>query len=464
MAMITKSIPLLSGDNYLQWRERMKALLMTRKLWEAVVGFKNDDEELIKDPEQFDSIQRQKDEDAQIIILQGVDDEFVGDIKNEPTAQRRWKALEVLHCDYSSVDISTLFGELFAMKKTDAVTIRQYLSQAEGLMDKIVEAGVKLPDDVKAALLLPGLPEKKYGALKTQFRVEDKTLSYLNVKARLIKFGRQDEMIKVKVQEEDVADAHKVSVKLQKGKSSNNNKGSDLYKGSDSYNSRSGVSNKFSKTIRCYKCGESGHGLRECTNRVKCFKCDKFGHISTDCQEKRTERKDDRASGSMVTASMQETANRAAAMVVSSKKRFGKFLDSCASHHMCPHKEWFVEIKESRIKAVNQGDESELPVEGEGRVVIPMASGWTITFEGVLFVPNLGSTLISVGQLTKKGYRLAFAGDEAAVLSKDGKEIMFKALSIGTIYVIQTLDNGVANVVSGPSCGIINKVENESEL
>ena len=39
--------------------------------------------------------------------------------------------------------------------------------------------------------------------------------------------------------------------------------------------------------IRCYRCGESGHHIRDCkSDEKKCYKCGKAGHLSIDCKGK----------------------------------------------------------------------------------------------------------------------------------------------------------------------------------
>lgn len=202
--MMTKTIPILNETNYLTWRESMKAFLITRKLWEAIQGFPNEDGEAT-DFDEFTAAEKQKDEEAQIVILQGVEDQLLADIAKQKTARDRWLALEKVHCDYSSVDVASLFYEISVSRKDATTTMRQYTGKLEETMEKIVDAGVDFPDGVRAALLLPGLPRKKYEGLISQFRVEDKTLSYLHVKSRLIRFAKQEEIGKARTQEEATA-------------------------------------------------------------------------------------------------------------------------------------------------------------------------------------------------------------------------------------------------------------------
>ena len=58
----------------------------------------------------------------------------------------------------------------------------------------------------------------------------------------------------------------------------------------DRSNQRPGGWKKFgggdsSSSIKCYKCGETGHRMMDCkSNDKKCFKCGKLGHVANDCR------------------------------------------------------------------------------------------------------------------------------------------------------------------------------------
>ena len=101
-------------------------------------------------------------------------------------------------------------------------------------------------------------------------------------------------------------------------------------------------------------------------------------------------------------------------MVCSTNENSAKnlwYLDTGCSNHMCGEKESFSMLDESFADTVKFGDNSTVAVKGKGKVSINTKAGLTQSISDVLFVPDLKTNLLSVGQLQEKGYE---------VLIKDG--------------------------------------------
>ena len=85
-------------------------------------------------------------------------------------------------------------------------------------------------------------------------------------------------------------------------------------------------------------------------------------------------------------------------------------LDSGASTHCCCLKEYFkfIEPYQSIIKV---GNGSEVKVEGKGTVELKVKAGdelITLSIEDTLYVPNLSLNLISICNLSNRGYSISF--------------------------------------------------------
>jgi hypothetical protein len=82
------------------------------------------------------------------------------------------------------------------------------------------------------------------------------------------------------------------------------------------------------------------------------------------------------------------------------------YLDTGCSNHMCGEKETFSSLDESFRSSVKFGDNSKISVMGKGKVTIQTKGNSTHIIANVLFVPNLKTNLLSVGQLQEKGYEI----------------------------------------------------------
>ena len=74
-------------------------------------------------------------------------------------------------------------------------------------------------------------------------------------------------------------------------------------------------------------------------------------------------------------------------------------IESGASCHMTPHKEWFCEYEKYKGGDVYLGDDSPASIIGCGRFKLKLKDGRIITLPGVLHIPNLERNLISIGKM-----------------------------------------------------------------
>ena len=73
-------------------------------------------------------------------------------------------------------------------------------------------------------------------------------------------------------------------------------------------------------------------------------------------------------------------------------------IDSGASCHMTPHREWFCEYEK-----YNGGDGLPASIIGHGRVKLKIKDGRIRTLPGVLHIPNLAKNCIFVGKMDVAG-------------------------------------------------------------
>ncbi|KAH7571499.1 hypothetical protein JRO89_XS04G0063100 [Xanthoceras sorbifolium] len=74
---------------------------------------------------------------------------------------------------------------------------------------------------------------------------------------------------------------------------------------------------------------------------------------------------------------------------------------------MCGDKRVLSDLDESFCNTVKFGDNSTVFVMGKGNVTLQTKENSTHTISNVLFVPDLKTNLLSVGQLQEKGYEIS---------------------------------------------------------
>lgn len=80
------------------------------------------------------------------------------------------------------------------------------------------------------------------------------------------------------------------------------------------------------------------------------------------------------------------------------------FLDMGCSNHMCGSKDLFFELDESVRFEVKFGNNASIPVMGKGKISISLKDGSQNFISDVFYVPSLQKNLLSMGQLSEKGY------------------------------------------------------------
>ena len=82
------------------------------------------------------------------------------------------------------------------------------------------------------------------------------------------------------------------------------------------------------------------------------------------------------------------------------------YLDTRCSNHMTDKKSWFSELDDSVNRKISFADNSIVCAAGIGKVLIHRKDGKKACITDVLYVPNMKSNLISIGQLLQKGYTM----------------------------------------------------------
>ncbi|GJV97011.1 retrovirus-related pol polyprotein from transposon TNT 1-94 [Tanacetum coccineum] len=160
--------------------------------------------------------------------------------------------------------------------------------------------------------------------------------------------------------------------------------------------------------------GRGGQGYRL---NIDCYNCGKHGHYAKDCRSpKRTEEKTN-----LVTEPQVEESG---ILLMAHEEQISEvdtmwYLDSGASNHMSGQKDLFVEMTEVVQGHVSFGDASKIDVKGRGKIRF-LQNGKESTIEDVYYVPAIKSNILSLGQLTEKGYWVLMKNVKMLLKNKEG--------------------------------------------
>ena len=195
-----------------------------------------------------------------------------------------------------------------------------------------------------------------------------------------------------------------------------------------------GQSSKFKKkTSKRFNLGPKGGISKKQKFQRKCFNCDKMGHKAVDC---RLPKKKKNKEANMMEEITQEVDDLNLLAVVfkvnlieSNPREW--WIDTSATRHVCWDKSMFTsfELVESGEKLFI-GNSATSEIQGEGKIILKMTSGKTLTLNNVLYVPEINKNFVSGSLLSKHGFRMMFESDKF-VLSKWGMFVGMRYVSNG---------------------------------
>ncbi|KAF1895860.1 hypothetical protein Lal_00037977 [Lupinus albus] len=130
-------------------------------------------------------------------------------------------------------------------------------------------------------------------------------------------------------------------------------------------------------------------------SNVECFRCHRYDHYKSEWQTDLNKQSVDQSNF------VEKKEKLVFLMVCHMKEETQQNIN-----HMCGEKKTFSDLDESFRSSVKFGDNSKISVMKKGKVIIQTKGNFTHTIANVLFVPDLKTNLVSVGQLQEKGYEI----------------------------------------------------------
>jgi hypothetical protein len=181
----------------------------------------------------------------------------------------------------------------------------------------------------------------------------------------------------------------------------------------------------------------------------KCWKCGKTGHYKKYCKSKKVDKPkgSDSFSSTEEKTFIEEGGDVYLAYTSTHEDHDVWLINSGASYHMTPHREWFSEYEKYNGGDVFLGDDSTTKILGRGRVKLLLKDGKIRTLPEVLHIPKLSRSLISVRKMDDAGVDTVFGKKTCKMVR--GAMVLMRGVRCGTLYKLlgSTYTNGCNNSI-----------------
>lgn len=407
----------LTASNYNIWKIRMKFALTEKQLWNYV-----DETATVPPrgtPRQLDAYSRQ---DARALsrISQGVSDDYLFLVQNATSARDAWLRIERHFENRGAGQLRELRRRLLTTKMTERSQaglgheqrMEQHLSFMRGLASQLAGMGYNVSEAEFVDAVLESLPESYRVVVSTlaaqpeKVLTEDYVMSRLKAEARRKDTGRPQENGHRRQEKGDQVVLHTQGTQK-----------------------------------RCYYCNIRGHLQHDCEKRMR-----DLGQQHTGGGEASRGRgrgrgrglgrggfgarpgnqrgQGTRGNGATLMASITNSA------LSQDEERSAWLVDSGATTHMSPRREWMVNYTPfPEPREVQMGNDHSLDAMGYGTIMVRMTQLPTGTLEveltNVWYVPELRKNLLSVPVITKHGGQVLFKKEKCTILK--GKTVLATA-------------------------------------
>ncbi|KAK8934286.1 hypothetical protein KSP39_PZI015019 [Platanthera zijinensis] len=306
-------------------------------------------------------------------------------IMTETSAVKMWGFLESKYMTKSVENRLHMKRRLYRFTMRKGVSIDDHLNEFTKLLADLFNLDEEVKDEDKALLLLNSLPDSYENFIMTLIHGTD-VLEYGEVTTALLnhEFRRRDK-------ESSKAESAEV-LSLQRGRS--DKKKSWFKKGSSSghFQKRDKSRGRSLGKNQCAYCMEEGHWKKDCPKIKNVNKGDYKGPKANISQVK------------MIEVDSDVSLSTVDQCLISDESSW--ILDSGATYHICPFREWFSSYKTLDGGVVTVGNNQACRTVGVGSIFIKMHDDTVREVTEVRHVPEIRKNLLSVGVLEAKGYKV----------------------------------------------------------
>jgi hypothetical protein len=342
-------------------------------------------------------------------------------VSKEATTKDLWDKLGKLYQSKSLVNKLFLRKNLYNLRMRDGDLVADHLNTFNTVVSQLVSVEIKIVYEDKCISLLCSLLNS-WNNLVVAIGSNTNALKFDEVVSSLLSEEmRQNNM-----------EGQSTDTLFSRGHSQERNR-SKFSSGRYKSKGRSKSPRKFVKV--CWRCGKEGNYKKHYRSKVE---KKKVFEESPSIEEN---------------TSKEEGGDVYLDSSITHEDHEAWLVESGASFHMTPQREWFCEYERYDGGNAFLGDDLTTRIIGRGKFKLRLIYGRIRTLPGVLHIPGLARNLISVRKMDDVGVKTIFENETCRMVQ--GAMVLLKGVWFGTLYKLErsTISDG-CNISIVPGIGV----------
>ena len=418
-------------SNYNAWRFRLTRILKEKGLLTIVMDGPGSTPTTDKSTEQ-ESANLSKDNQAFTIITLNVRDSQIPHIQKCATAKQAWDTLRDVHQGIGSNGRMILTQRLWALRLQEGDDMaahlnafREMANQIENLSSDEGTSQIQAVDLV--SMLSVSLPDS-YEPLIMALQSRSEVLTFDFIAGRLLQESTRRQAATITHGNPGHGNSTGQSAFIAGGLGRTKGRGGG-FRGGSHQRGRGRGRTAFG-SIDLSRLGNATTIGRSNAKRTpgRCHYCDREGHWKAECLKKKADEAGSR---------FRRNDESQTAFTATTKRRASDdwVIDSGASQHLSAQKERFLDYQPISPLKIEIGDGSEIEAIGKGNITLETETA-SIVLHNVLYVPDIGTNLLSVAKAADHGHNLVFSPNGCQIQGTR-TQARIEGVREGNIYLLR---------------------------